>query len=264
MTALYDKIGVGYDTTRKPDPFLLGRLVELLSPQSGRRYVDVACGTGNYTIALASAGIRITGFDASTKMINAARAKSASADCPEWLLASVAEIPFEAGVFAGAICTLAIHHFPDLTIAFREVSRVLDPVEGRFVIFTTTPEQTHRYWLRRYFPEMMRRSAEQMPSIERLERALLGERFRKITLEPYSVAQDLEDKFLYSGKHRPELYLNPDFRAGISSFANLADQAEIESGLSWLSRDIAAGVIAEVIDSAQHDGGDYLFLLAER
>jgi ubiquinone/menaquinone biosynthesis C-methylase UbiE len=239
-------------------------LVELLGPQSGRRYVDVACGTGNYTITLASAGVRITGFDAAAEMIDTARAKSALAAWPEWLLANVAETPFEAGAFAGAICTLAIHHFPDLTIAIREISRILDPVEGRFVIFTATPEQMDRYWLGRYFPEMMRRSAGQMPRIERVERALSSERFRKITLESYSVTPDLEDKFLYSGKHRPELYLDPDFRAGISSFANLADPAEIESGLSRLSRDIATGVFAEVTDSAPHDGGDYLFLLAER
>ena len=103
MDVLYDRIGSGYDVTRKPDPYLLGRLLDLLGPAAGRRYVDVACGTGNYSLSLAAAGVRITGFDISAEMIVCARTKTAPSAHEGWLVADVADTPCETGAFAGAI-----------------------------------------------------------------------------------------------------------------------------------------------------------------
>jgi hypothetical protein len=63
---------------------------------------------------------------------------------------------------------------------------------------------------------------------------------------------------------RPEMYLDPRVRAGISTFAALADAAEVEAGCRKLSRDIAMGRIADVVASYQHAQGDYLFVLGEK
>lgn len=260
MTALYDRIGRGYDRTRRADPGVLRRLIELLAPEAGRSYVDAACGTGNYTLALAAAGVSITGFDASRDMIAAAEAKPRPRQLRQWLVADAAATPFEDGAFAGAVCTLAIHHFPDLPAALGELGRIVDAARGRLVIFTSLPEQMRHYWLGRYFPEMMRRSADQMLDAETIETGLAGAGFSRVDFEPYSVAPDLEDSFLYSGKHRPERYLDPEFRAGISSFANLCAADELANGLARLSDDIASGAIAE----AEYAGGDYLFARARR
>ena len=53
----YDRIGIGYDVTRRADPYLTRRLLGLLEPRSGGLYLDVACGSGNYTAALAAEGL---------------------------------------------------------------------------------------------------------------------------------------------------------------------------------------------------------------
>lgn len=262
MGALYDTIGQGYDTTRKADPYLLGRLRELLGLRPGARYVDVARGTGNYTAALAASGGRITGIDISERMLGAARAKAPGA--VDWVRADVSKTPFGPGLFAGAVCTLAIHHFADLTAAFREVGRIVDRERGRFVLFTSTRAQTGRYWLKRYFPGMVARSARQMPALDRVTEALKAAGFPKLVFEPYSVSATLQDMFLYSAKHRPRLYLDAGFRAGISSFAKLCPPGELKSGLAALSRDIGNGAIAGVIEAADSDGGDYLFIRASR
>lgn len=264
MDVLYDRIGSGYDITRKPDPYLLGRLLDLLGPAAGRRYVDVACGTGNYSLSLAAAGVRITGFDVSMEMIASARSKTAPSAHEGWLVADVSDTPFETGAFAGATCTLAIHHFPDLPAAFREVGRIVAADDGRFVIFTSTPEQMERYWLNHYFPDMLRRSAQQMPDLDGMRSALSAAGFSRVATEVYSVSPRLEDLFLYSGKHRPSLYLDPRFLAGISSFANLAEPEEVERGLAQLARDVEAGAIDDIIRSAEYEDGDYLFVCASR
>jgi hypothetical protein len=82
--------------------------------------------------------------------------------------------------------------------------------------------------------------------------------------DPYEVTPDLRDLFLYSGKHRPELYLDPRIRAGISTFAALAEPAEVRSGCARLEADIRSGRIADITTAYRHDRGDYLFIIAER
>ena len=52
---------------------------------------------------------------------------------------------------------------------------------------------------------------------------------------------DLQDHFLYCGKHRPELYFDPAIRAGISSFADLCEPEEVTEGLARLRADLDAG-----------------------
>ena len=41
---------------------------------------------------------------------------------------------------------------------------------------------------------------------------------------------DLEDLFLYGGKWKPEIYLEPEVRAGISTFALHSLPSELEEG----------------------------------
>ena len=256
--AHYDRIGGGYDATRRADPHIAGRLRELLRLPAGGRCLDVGCGTGNYTLALA-AGLRMVGMDVSRRMLEVARAKQGAACLVQ---GDAVTLPFRAGAFKGAICTLAVHHFAAMGPAFAEVARVLGA--GRFVLFTDDPEQMRGYWLNEYFPEMMARSIRQMPPVESVIAALRAAGFGEVTVEPYEVAPTLRDLFLYSGKQRPGLYLDPRVRAGISSFAVLADPTEVQQGCERLAADVASGRFAEVAASYRHDRGDYLFVVAQR
>jgi SAM-dependent methyltransferase len=257
--ALYDRIGQGYDATRRADPAIVGRLIDYLGAEPAGTYLDVACGTGNYTAALAAAGIRICGLDRSARMLQAAREKRASLG---WLIGDAVALPFRAGTFSGAVCTLALHHFRSLAPVFREVRRVLG--RGRLVLFTGDAEQMRGYWLNEYFPVAMARSIEQMPAREQVVQALRDAGFGDVRTEPYVVAPDLQDRFLYSGKHRPEMYLDPRVRAGISTFSVLANPDEVEAGCQRLEADVQSGRIAEVMAAYRHDRGDYLFVVADR
>ena len=82
------------------------------------------------------------------------------------------------------------------------------------------------------------------------------------TVEPYVVSEDLRDWFLLCGKNRPELYLDPNVRAGISMFAAARDQSEIEGGVEKLRNDIVSGRIGEVQRKYAWDAGDYTFTVA--
>jgi ubiquinone/menaquinone biosynthesis C-methylase UbiE len=177
--AHYDQIGGGYDATRRADPDIAWRLQELLGLPAGWRCLDVGCGTGSYTLALAAAGLQMVGVDVSRHMLEAARAKKGAA---RWVLGDAIALPFREGAFMGAVCTLAVHHFPAMGPAFAEVARVLDA--GRFVLFTDDPQQMRGYWLNEYFPEMMVRSICQMPPIESVVAALRRAGFGAVAVEP--------------------------------------------------------------------------------
>ena len=259
--ALYNQIGLNYDETRRPDPYLVQKLVDHLKINDNHKYIDIACGSGNYTNAIAKKGGEVYGVDISDVMLKLAKEKNANVN---WFLGDVEKLPFEKGMFYGATCTLSVHHFDALYPAFCEIFRVLK--QGNFVIFTSTKEQMEHYWLNEYFPNAMKASIQQMPSLDAIEKNLKDAGFTSIKTDIYTVSNALQDLFLYSGKHRPEMYLNPDIRAGISTFANLAMNDEIELGCKRIAADIESGKISKVIDSytSKNELGDYMFVVASK
>jgi len=227
---------------------------------TGETLLDLACGTGNYSVALLNEGMVVSGIDISPGMIAAAKTKSERID---FIVADAKTLPFEDAIFAGAVCILAIHHFDDLNSSFSEVNRVLKE-GGRFVIFTAFPEQMENYWLNVYFPEPMKRSIEKMPKQEFVRTALRNAKFNVLCVESFLVEPDIRDMFLYSGKHHPNLYLDPMFRRGISSFAT-ADNNEIADSLKELAADLErGGDFAKKTGTYASGTGDYSFIVAQK
>jgi ubiquinone/menaquinone biosynthesis C-methylase UbiE len=265
----YDRIGQGYDGTRRPDPRILARLRHHLSAPLGTvagPVLDIACGTGNYTVLLAAGGLEMVGIDQSATMLAAAGAKGGPVRCPvHWQQAQADALPFPDGAFAGALCSNALHHFGHrLDAVLGEAARVLRP-GARLVILTTTREQIAGYWLNAYFPQALARSAAQLHGRAALDEALERAGFRVAAAEPWAVPADPVDLFLYCGKHRPALYLDPQVRAGISTFAALAGADEVAAGLARLERDLETGAFAAVAAPyLAGTAGDYLFLVGER
>ena len=259
MTVKYDRIGLNYNETRKADPYLTERLLHHLQPKPHRHYLDIGCGTGNYTVALYQQGLNITGVEPSETMLLEARAKTSTIN---WKQGRAEDIPTEDQSIDGITATFTLHHWTDLPKALKELKRVLKP-HGRVVILTSTPKQMAGYWLNHYFPQMLEDSMVQMPSYEKVAEALTGAGFTHLQTEAYHVREDLQDHFLYVGKHDPTLYLNEAVRHGISSFSDLANREEVAHGLARLEADLVSGEITKVQAQYANDLGDYLFVVAE-
>lgn len=259
MASVYDKIGITYDITRRADSQIVSRLIEHLSPVKNGSYLDVGCGSGNYTEAVFDQGFRVTGIDISEEMLRKARNKNHHI---EWICGDAKCMPFPSKCFDGAMCTLATHHIKDIDTAFKEVYRVLN--RGHFVIFTAFFEQIMSYWLHHYFPQMMQKAQKRMVSSEVIMQALFSAGFKEIRIEKFFITNKLTDWFLHAGKYRPEIYLNPQVRAGISTFALEENQDEIESGCQKLQNDISSGEINKIIASYESSVGDYAFVVCSK
>ncbi|WP_299524341.1 class I SAM-dependent methyltransferase [Winogradskyella sp.] len=259
MSAKYNKIGINYNQTRKADPFLTDQLLKHLNPTKEGLYLDIGCGTGNYTIALHEKGFQFIGIDPSIEMLQKAQLKNQN---KKWQIGTAEKTGLPKNSIDGTIATLTIHHWTNLDRAFSELGYVLK-INGKIVIFTSTPIQMKGYWLNHYFPKMLEDSILQMPSLEVVEKAITSSGLNITATEIYNVQPDLKDQFLYCGKHNPELYFDESVRHGISSFSSLAHKEEVERGLARLQSDIDYGEIHAIIKSYENDLGDYLYIIAE-
>lgn len=260
MKAKYDQIGVNYNLTRSADPYLFETMHQLLSPSKYGTYLEIGCGTGNYTKEFDKKGYHFIGIDPSEEMLQKARSTPSSVD---WRKGTAEEMDLLPESVDGALASLTLHHWQDFSKGIAEVSRVLKP-DGKFVIFTSLPSQMKRYWLGHYFPKMLEDSIKQMPSFEEIRKAMVNANLEMSDSRKYFVHPQLTDLFLNSGKHRPEQYLNPEIRAGISSFAAVANEDEVQEGLERLKSDIESGEINDILHKFENEEGDYMFISAKK
>jgi ubiquinone/menaquinone biosynthesis C-methylase UbiE len=125
-------LGISFEREQQ----LIGRAARL-SP--GDRLLDLACGSGIYTRPFArqvAPGL-VVGMDLSPAMLRGARRRVRAAGLENVALirGDALHPPFADGRFDVVNCCGALHLFPDVDRALREVHRVLKP-GGRFTVAT--------------------------------------------------------------------------------------------------------------------------------
>jgi SAM-dependent methyltransferase len=222
MVTTYDRIGSGYTLTRQPDPRIAATIIEALS--DARSVVNVGAGAGSYE----PAQIVVVAVDPSIEMIRQRPNRSAPA-----VLARAESLPFRSRSFDAALAVLTIHHWTSISAGLSELRRV---ATRRVVILTCDPACGDRFWLAsHYLPEIIELDRSQLPTLGRLEKCL-GE----IKICEVPIPSDCKDGFLGAFWQRPEAYLDPAVRRGISMFAKLPSDA-VDRGLARLSDDLDSG-----------------------
>ena len=107
---------------------------DLAGPLDGRRVLDVGTGDGTYAIAAALRGAHVTGIDADTAMLAAARTRGHAAGVDVVLRDGRAEsLPFHDATFDVVFAVTVLCFVQDTRAAVREIARVLAP-GGRLVL----------------------------------------------------------------------------------------------------------------------------------
>jgi len=138
-------------------------------------------------------------------------------------------LPFPDDTFDAALALLTLHHWSDWRAGLDEMRRVA----RRFVIFTFEPDALASFWLTEtYFPEIVARARQSCPSVSDLV-GHLGD----CTTHRLAIPHDCADGFLAAYWRRPEAYLDPAIRAGISGLA-LLDRETVARGVARLKGDL--------------------------
>ncbi|PKB79008.1 MAG: hypothetical protein BZY88_15540 [SAR202 cluster bacterium Io17-Chloro-G9] len=218
---MYQSIGTGYSSARRPDPRIHRQIVDALGDAG--TVVNVGAGTGNYE----PADRQVVAVEPSLAMI--AQRRPGAAEVAQ----AVAEaLPFGDRSFDTALATLTLHHWSDLDSGISEMRRVA----RRQVILQFEPWESWKFWLVEYFPECLALPSEvRAPSVEDL-RGLLDVH----SVIPVPVPGDCIDGFAGAYWKRPEAYLDPSVRASISSLAQLPPEVS-DPCVQRLREDLESG-----------------------
>jgi len=107
------------------------RMARRSGAQAGKRFLDVAAGTGDSSLALARRGAEVVSSDFTQAMLRLGPAKFRARGLQDRIWASVGadaqRLPFAAGSFDGVTICYGIRNVEDRARAYREFLRVLKP-----------------------------------------------------------------------------------------------------------------------------------------
>ena len=218
--ALYDRLGVTYTATRREDPRLAAAIHAALG--DAVTVVNVGAGTGSYE----PRDRRVVAIEPSRVMIAQRPVDAAPA-----IVATAEDLPLADASVDAAMAVLTDHHWPDRARGLAEMRRV---ARRRAVVFQHDPTVASDFWLARdYLPTFL----------ERLRGKRLAEMMRPlgdVEMRPVPIPHDCRDGFLGAFWRRPEAYLEPEVRAGISVFAMLPED-EVAAAVDALRADLRSG-----------------------
>jgi ubiquinone/menaquinone biosynthesis C-methylase UbiE len=231
---LYDLIGTTYSQTRRCDPRILAKSLDILASSPAKTIVDIGAGTGSYAMGLAEQGYLVLAVEPSTTM----RHQAIAHPNITWLDGVAECLPLANQAADAAIVMLAIQHFQSHQQALQEIGRVVGP--GQIIIFTYDPAMISSFWLTDYFPEFINDVESTFLPITQLKDEIQSVTGREVQVTPFPLPQDLTDSFAAVGWAQPERYLDSKIRDGISSFAKFNTQ-QLSDGLARLQADLSSG-----------------------
>lgn len=156
VSGMFDLVAPAYDRTNSLLSFGLDKnwrdqMVAAVDPRPGQRVLDIACGTGVSSVALAVLGAEVVGADFSPGMIAEAEKLRGGTPGVTFQIADATDLPFANDEFDAVTISYGLRNVVDTEKALEEFLRVTRP-GGRLVIceFSTPPNTLFRTGYRFY------------------------------------------------------------------------------------------------------------------
>ncbi|NLV66638.1 MAG: bifunctional demethylmenaquinone methyltransferase/2-methoxy-6-polyprenyl-1,4-benzoquinol methylase UbiE [Spirochaetes bacterium] len=159
VRSMFDSIVPTYDVLNRVLSLGIDRtwrssLVAMAGSISGRRVLDICCGTGDLTKELAAAGADVHSLDFSFEMLKKGTAKG-------WLTgknisADAGMLPFNDNSFYMLTIAFGIRNIPDVDVFLAEALRVLEPGGTLYILELTRPENAFvRFFYNLYLTKIL-------------------------------------------------------------------------------------------------------------
>lgn len=174
-------------TKRTADPTWIATFTQLVDV-SGREVLDIGCGGGIYSKALADLGAaNVTGVDFSEEMLRGARENAKGYEQVQFAVGNALATGLANGRYDVILERALVHHLTDLQACFAEAYRLLKPggtlvVQDRTAADCLLPgSATH---LRGYFfekcPQLIEKEVRRRPSGEAVQQAMRAAGFATV------------------------------------------------------------------------------------
>ncbi len=235
------------------------RMDELLAPlsqhivaraavQPGEAVVDIGCGCGGTSLAMAAAGARVVGIDVSAPMLARAKQHGRGNDRVEFIEADAATHHFEP-TFDLLVSRFGVMFFADPAAAFANLRSSLNPA-GRlcFICWQSVAENP---WLatpmgaaQPFLPDTEAPDAEapgpfSLADPEYLSRVLADAGFASIAIDAYSV----------------EMRVGANLAEALEFYTHIGPLSSVLAGLEAANRGAAVAAVTEVLAASETAAG---------
>jgi SAM-dependent methyltransferase len=218
----YGRIGAGYASMRRPEPFIAQVIDKQLG--SAKTVLNVGAGAGSYE----PRDRDVVAVEPSATM----RAQRPP-ELVEAINAVAESLPFADDRFDASMATFTVHQWPDLLAGLTEMRRV---TRGPVLVLSCDPSLVQRFWLNDYCAKVLAIEASRYPPLGTVADALGG------TVEVVAVPIPLKctDGFNEAYYGRPEQLLRPEARRACSGWS-FVDESETRRFSSALEGDLSSG-----------------------
>ena len=157
--------------------------------------LDVACGPGVVTAALAPRAKSVVAFDATEEMLEKAKARCAKAGLRNvtFQQGNAEALPFGDARFDGVVTRLAVHHFADPQRALGEMLRVLRPGGTAVIVDVVSSEDPRESVLQNAIERLRDPSHVRMLPASELDACIAGSGFADLEHTTWDKSREFEE-----------------------------------------------------------------------
>jgi ubiquinone/menaquinone biosynthesis C-methylase UbiE len=179
----------------KSDDQVVARFRTALGDAGRGHLLDVACGPGVVTAAIAPAAASVVALDATDEMLEKARARCARAKLTNVLFrcGDAEHLPFDEAQFDGLVTRLAVHHFADPQRALTEMFRVLRPGGTAAIVDVVSSEEREESNLQNAIERLRDPSHVRMLRATELDACVAGAGFCNLVEATWDKEREFEE-----------------------------------------------------------------------